>query len=543
MERMNVVIVGHVDHGKSTFTGRLLADTGSLPDGKLDQVKAWCAVNARPFEYAFLLDALKDEQAQGVTIDAARCFFKSEKRHYIIIDAPGHIEFLKNMITGASRAEAAILLIDANEGVQENSRRHGYMLSMLGIKQVVVLINKMDLVNYDQGIFEKVKSEYSNFLSELGVQPAAWIPVCARDGDHLVHHSPSMGWYHGVTVLEAMDCFHKEQSSELLPFRFPVQDIYKFTAQQDDRRIVAGTIASGRISANTDVIFYPSGKRSRINTIEGFNIQTPHQVSADESTGFTLHPQIFIKAGEIMCKVQDPPPQMGTHFKANIFWLGKQPLVLKKNYKLKIGTLRVSVSVEKILNVINAAELNVESKGEVARHEVAEVILKTTKPIAFDTAADHPHTSRFVIVDEYDIAGGGIIMANHPNASSETVGIESSIELSPIDPARRTLLHGHSGKAVFISGIQAARIGKEIEQTLFESEVLSYFIGITDHQSIDIGLHSIRLLTNAGFVVIVAVDLSPTEIVDLAHVITDSVVISDTTPVSDIVASITTVIH
>src|SRR2546427_7245898 len=149
-ERMNIVIGGHVDHGKSTIVGRLLADTGSLPEGKLEQVKALCERSAKPFEYAFLLAALKDERSQGITIDAARVFFKTAQRHYIIIDAPGHIEFLKNLVTGASRAEAALLVIDADEGVQENSRRHGYMMSMLGIRQVAVLVNKMDLVGYAQ---------------------------------------------------------------------------------------------------------------------------------------------------------------------------------------------------------------------------------------------------------------------------------------------------------------------------------------------------------------------------------------------------------
>ena len=169
-EDMNIVIVGHVDHGKSSLMGRLLADTDSLPRGKLEQVKETCRKNSKPFEYAFLLDALKDEQAQGITIDTARCFFKTQKRNYIILDAPGHIEFLKNMITGAARAEAAILVIDAAEGVQENSRRHGYMLSMLGIKQIAVAINKMDLVDYSQEVYEKVKNEYLAFLL-LGQYP------------------------------------------------------------------------------------------------------------------------------------------------------------------------------------------------------------------------------------------------------------------------------------------------------------------------------------------------------------------------------------
>jgi bifunctional enzyme CysN/CysC len=181
-EQMNIVIAGHVDHGKSTIIGRMLADTKSLPEGKLEQVKENCRLNSKPFEYAFLLDALKDEQSQGITIDAARVFFETKKRHYIIIDAPGHIEFLKNMITGASRAEAALLVIDAAEGVQENSRRHGYMLSMLGIKQVTVLVNKMDLVGYKQDTFESIVNEYTDFLHKINVEPASFIPVSGREG-------------------------------------------------------------------------------------------------------------------------------------------------------------------------------------------------------------------------------------------------------------------------------------------------------------------------------------------------------------------------
>ena len=184
-EDMNIVIVGHVDHGKSTLIGRLLADTGTLPQGKLEQVKETCRRNSKPFEYAFLLDALKDERSQGITIDTARSFFKTDKRKYIIIDAPGHIEFLKNMITGASRAEAALLVIDAKEGIRENSRRHGYMLSMLGISQIVVLVNKMDLVDYDKKIYDDIVSEYSEFLNKINITPMMFIPISAMQGDNI----------------------------------------------------------------------------------------------------------------------------------------------------------------------------------------------------------------------------------------------------------------------------------------------------------------------------------------------------------------------
>jgi len=207
---MPIVIVGHVDHGKSTVIGRLLADTGSLPQGKLEQVRAACERDSRPFEYAFLIDALRDERAQNITIDSARVFFKSAARNYIIIDAPGHIEFVKNMVTGASRAEAALLVIDAHEGIRENSRRHGYLLWMLGIRKIVVLVNKMDLVDYSQSTFDAICKEYQAFLSEVGVAPSGYIPVSGREGDNIASASARMPWYTGSTVLGALDAFEKE---------------------------------------------------------------------------------------------------------------------------------------------------------------------------------------------------------------------------------------------------------------------------------------------------------------------------------------------
>src|SRR5262249_42928279 len=209
-EQMNIVIVGHVDHGKSTVVGRLLADTGSLPEGKLEAVRKECQRTGKPFEYAFLLDALTDEQDQGITIDTARSFFKTAKRDYIIIDAPGHIEFLKNMISGAARAEAAALIIDAKEGVRENSRRHGYILSMLGVKQVVVCVNKMDLVDRSEDHFRKIEKEYREFLASINaVSPRQFIPVSAVNGENLAERSAHMPWYKGPTLLQALDTFEK----------------------------------------------------------------------------------------------------------------------------------------------------------------------------------------------------------------------------------------------------------------------------------------------------------------------------------------------
>src|SRR5262249_23089630 len=229
LEQMNIVIVGHVDHGKSTVVGRLLADTGSLPDGKLEAVRKECERTGKPFEYAFLLDALTDEQDQGITIDTARSFFKTSRREYIIIDAPGHIEFLKNMISGAARAEAAVLVIDAKEGVRENSRRHGYILSMLGIQQTIIFGNKMDLVSRSETTFQDIEREYRAFLKSIGAAaPKAFIPISAVHGENLAQKSIQMPWYKGPTLLEALDGFVKAPPKSDRSLRMPVQAVYKF---------------------------------------------------------------------------------------------------------------------------------------------------------------------------------------------------------------------------------------------------------------------------------------------------------------------------
>lgn len=410
-EDMNIVIVGHVDHGKSTIIGRLLADTDSLPTGKLEQVKETCKKNSKPFEYAFLLDALKDEQAQGITIDSARCFFKTAKRNYVIIDAPGHTEFLKNMVTGAARAEAALLVIDASEGVKENTRRHGYMLSLLGVKQVVILINKMDLVNYDQKVFEEIKSEATEFLQNLNLFPRYVIPVSGRMGDNIASVSREMPWYADGTVLASLDQFKVEKSREDKPFRMPVQDVYKFTNFADNRRIVAGNVESGKLLVGDRIVFYPSGKRGTVKTIESFNAPEREFISAGFAAGLTLEEAIFVKRGEIATREGELAPQVDSRIKANIFWLGKEPFRPDQPYVLKLGTMKVKCSLAKIIQVIDSLSLEVQKKHQVELLDVAECVLQLEENIAYDFISDVPYTGRFVIVDNYEIVGGGIIQA------------------------------------------------------------------------------------------------------------------------------------
>ena len=407
---MDIVAVGHVDHGKSTVIGRLMADTGSLPDGKLEQVKQMCKVNARPFEYAFLLDALKNEQAQGITIDTARCFFNTPQRHYIIHDAPGHVEFLKNMITGASRAQAALLVIDGLEGVRENSKRHGYILSMLGIRQICVLVNKMDLLDWDQAKYEAIVAEYTDFLARLGVHPASFIPISARDGDNIVARAAAP-WYTGPTVLDQVEAFKRLEDDLDRPFRMPLQDVYKFTEALDDRRIFVGTIETGRVRPGDDVVFLPSRKHSTVKTIEALSGPRPDEAHAGQATGLTLDTQVYAKPGELMVRADQPEPLIATRIRANIFWMNTAPLVRGRRYVLRLGAARVAAELESVLSVLDEQELeSVVGAGQVERHDVAEVILRAVRPVAFDAADTLEPTSRFVIVHGHDIAGCGIAL-------------------------------------------------------------------------------------------------------------------------------------
>lgn len=488
-EELKLVIAGHVDHGKSTIIGRLLADTHSLPDGKLEAVMENCRRNAKPFEYAFLLDALKDEQSQGITIDVARSFFKTPKRNYLIIDAPGHIEFLKNMITGASWAEVALLVIDALEGVQENSRRHGYMLSFLGIKQICVLVNKMDLVKFDQNKFEKIKKEYTHFLAQLDIQPLGFIPVSGMQGDNVAIRSEKMSWYDSPTVLQQLDDFTPEQPPENKPFRMPVQDVYKFTSDGDNRRIVAGRIESGTIKTGDQVIFYPSGKTSTVKSIESFNhAKTLDSQSAGWSTGFTLTEQIFIKRGEIAACRDALKPHTTSRFKARLFWLSRNPFIKGKKYLFKLGTSKVEMGLESIERVLDASTLAVKEGEEVVRHEISECVLKLDQVAAFDLAEDLPETGRFVIVDDYEISGGGVIVEALPDEHSwiydRAMERNARWEFIAISDEMRSERYNQKACLILITGAPENMfrkdIAKQLTEKLFHEGKLVYFIGMAN---------------------------------------------------------------
>ncbi|VAX34878.1 Sulfate adenylyltransferase subunit 1 / Adenylylsulfate kinase [hydrothermal vent metagenome] len=429
---------------------------------------------------------------------------------------------MKNMITGAARAEAAMLLIDAKEGIKENSKRHGYMMSFLGIKNITVCVNKMDLVNYDQQVFENIKKEYIEFLKEINLSPQNFIPISAFEGDNMVTVSEKMPWYKDFSVLEAFDDFAKAAPNYERAFRFPVQDIYKFTKENDDRRIVAGRVESGTIESGMEVIFMPSAKKSKVVNIEGFNLSEQKEAFAGQSTGFTLETQIYINPGELMCKLDEArKPHVSNKFKANIFWMGKQPLVKGKNYKLKIATQQVPVVLSDIISVLDASELSsIDAKPQVDRHDVAECIFESLKPVAFDDIHHIPETGRFVIVDSYEIAGGGIILA--PVFEQETSlnkyikEREFQWERSDITPTKRFNKNTHKSLFIIITGPRESGkkdLAKALEEKLFKLGKFTYFLGMSNEvlssgvNSNDKTLNKMQYIRRMG---------------EVAHVLTDA---------------------
>ncbi len=405
-EQMKIVIVGHVDHGKSTLVGRLFHDTDSLPDGKFEQIQAMCKKRGMQFEWSFLMDALQSERDQEITIDTTQIWFKTAKRNYVIIDAPGHKEFLKNMISGAAMSEAALLIIDANEGVQEQSKRHGYLLHLLGVRQITVAVNKMDLVDYSEKKFNQIEKEYREYLSSIGVEPKDIVPISAREGDNIAKSSEVMPWYKGPTVVEALDNFKRKPELHDLPLRFPIQDVYRF---DEHKRFFAGRIESGTLKVGDQLIFSPSNKTSKVASIEFWGSKDNWtEASAGQCIGVTLEEQIFVERGEIASLAKDAPV-LTNLFRAKLFWLGREDLKVGKRYNMKINTSEYRVEVREIEKVISTDDLSHSEVLTVAKNDVAEVVLQVKGLAALDEFEQNQKMGRFMLMDGYDVAGGGII--------------------------------------------------------------------------------------------------------------------------------------
>ncbi len=405
MDVLSFVIVGHVDHGKSTLIGRLLYDTDSLPPDKIEEIKKASANQGKQTEFAYLLDHLEEERKQGVTIDTTQVFFKTDKRRYVIIDAPGHVEFVKNMITGASQAEAAVLIIDVAEGVKEQTRRHSYMLSLLGLHQAVVVLNKMDLVDFSEDCFTAVKQDVHNWLKSINIEPTLYIPISAILGENITSKSEKMPWYTGPTFLESLDTLQNKQPPENKPLLFPIQDVYKI----EDKRINVGRVEAGVIKKGVEIKILPDGQITRVNSIEKFLKQTDTAV-ASESIGMTTADSVFLDRGNIVC-LPGAEPAVTNEILANIFWMSKQNFTAGEKLTIRCATQETSCKIQSINKRINSSTLEViEENADIIQNlDVAEVVIKTKKPVAIKDFNDVQELGRFVLVRDENICAGGII--------------------------------------------------------------------------------------------------------------------------------------
>ena len=454
-------------------------------------VKKACAAEGMEFEFAFVLDALLEEQKQNVTIDTTEIRFKTKRRKYIIIDAPGHKEFLKNMITGASRADAAVLVIAANEGVREQSRRHAYLLSLLGVKQLIVVVNKMDLVDFSEEKSEEIEKQYRKFLAALGLEARVFVPASAKNGDNVANASKKMKWHRGPTVLEALDLLESQSADVELPLRFCVQDVYRF----DERRIIAGRIETGKLRVGDELVFSPANKASKVQSIEEWGTNGESEAVAGDSIAITLSEQIFVERGYVASHQTDTPIE-ANRVHADVFWIVREPMRAGHLYDLRLATQEVKCEIVSIDEVMDSSTLEAmkDKREQLERNEVGRLTLQTRSPLVIDNHDRIPKLGRFVIVDDDQICGGGTIFGGV--YTDRTVAKSKNIFWveGKITAEARAARTGHRGAVVWFTGLSGAgksTIAQSLERELFARGMQTY---VLDGDNIRHGLNS-----NLGF--------------------------------------------
>lgn len=488
--QLGVVIVGHVDHGKSTLIGRLLHDTSSLEEGKLAEIEAVCEKRGVPFEWSFVLDAFQAERDQAVTIDTTQIFFSTEIRDYVIIDAPGHREFLKNMISGAAQADAAVLVVDASEGVREQTKRHAYMLHLLGMKQICVVVNKMDKVGYDPEKFESVSRETVEYLKSLNLRPSHIVPISAREGDMMAERRDQMGWYKGKTLTEVLDSFAVANPPVARPMRFPVQDVYRF----DEKRILVGRIETGILRKGDEIFFSPTNEKAIVTSIENWpEKESLIEAKAGESIGITLDERIFVERGHIGSHKKNLP-MLSNVFRANIFWLSNKPLKVGDSYRIRYGTTEAKVNVQSIDVVVDTDNLDKSSQApEVVKNAVAEVTLRARDLLPIDPHEENFRLGRVVLYDGYDVVGGGLIsMEGYPDQRQSNEPKSKNIyKVShSVTPDMRADRFGHYGGVFWFTGLSGAgksTLAVAAEQEIFARGLNAY---VLDGDNVRYGLNS-----------------------------------------------------
>ena len=474
---LKLVVVGHVDHGKSTVIGRLLHELDALPAGKAEELRAASERRGTAIEWSFALDALQAERDQAVTIDTTGVWMRLPARDIQIIDAPGHREFLANMVSGAAGADAALLVIDASEGLREQTRRHAYLLRLLGLDQVAVAVNKLDLVGYSEPRFRALETLARAFLADLGMTPRFVLPIAARHGDNLAAPSARMPWHRGATLLDALQCLAPGTGGAAAPLRLPIQDVYR----RDGSRILVGRIETGRLAVGDTLLFSPSSKLAQVRGIEAWNAPPPDEATAGQSVGITLDRPLFVERGEIASHAQDVPVYTNA-FRASLFWLGRAPLAAGGTYHLHLATATAPVTVERIERVIDTDTLAPIPAETAERDQAAEVVLRSRALLALDDHRRLPRTGRFVLRHGNETVAGGLV-STQGFADQRRPLVVKSENLTPVDhavsAANRAGRYGHRGGVLWLTGLSGAgksTLAMAMEQELFRRGFAAYVL-------------------------------------------------------------------
>jgi len=494
MERsapLTFVLAGHVDHGKSSLLGRLLHELDLLPAGKAEELAAMSARRGVPLEWSFVLDGFQAERDQAITLDTTRVRLKTPHREFVVIDAPGHKELLKNMIGGASSAAAALLVLDVQAGSEEQTLRHAYLLKLLGVHTLLVAINKMDLVGYAEDAFSARESEVTIALQRIGIVPCAIVPVSARDGANLRERGAMAGWYRGPSLVAALEALPAATPEHALPLRLPIQDVYR----QGDRRVLAGRVDSGRLAIGDELVFSPSGRVGKVAELLAWPIAAPEAVEAGGNASIVLDRPLVVERGD-MASHREHAPKLTAVFDAEIFWLSATPLVPGRELTMQLGTRVAGVRVQAIRHRIDVATLAPELASTIAAGEIASVTLRAHELIAVDDFAAMPATGRFVLRDAYVTVGGGIIDASgYPDHRGVP---ERARNLTPmrhqVTETERASRFGHAGAVVWLTGLSAAgksTLAMALERRLFDGGYATY---VLDGDNVRRGLNA-----NLGF--------------------------------------------
>ena len=405
-KQLSIVIVGHVDHGKSTLVGRLLYDTKSISEDRIEELRKASSATDNELEFAFLLDHLREEREQGITIDTTQTFFHTENREYRIIDAPGHVEFVKNMITGASQADSAVLIVDAKEGVQQQTKRHAYILSLLGIKNLIIVINKMDKVGYAQTVYDDVVHDLEVLLKQLNLSTQYYIPVSALKGDNICSYSTNMEWYKGQALLDILEQFDEGEEKQKDFGTFSGQDVYRI----GDKRISVGSVEAGKISVGDEISVMQSNQTTKVKSVEVF-LKEKTEAVCGECIGLTFEDPIFLDRGNILCNNKEILTLTNT-FNASIIWLGKKLIAVNESFTIKCDVQEVSGKIVSIKRKITTGDLGIEEKecGTLNYLDAAEVEIETKDKITVAKFNQLQSIGRFVIVTDSNINAGGIVI-------------------------------------------------------------------------------------------------------------------------------------